>query len=48
MLSGSVDTITVQNGLPYFSIKDASGNVVSDQNGSPMLFGTNQIVAIGS
>ena len=47
-VTGTVDSISVQNGQPYFSMKDASGKVISDSNGNPLLFSTTQIVGIGN
>ena len=45
-VTGTVSGIVVQNGLPYFSMKDGSGNTITDSNGSPALYGTNQIIGI--
>ena len=47
-LTGSITSVSVQNGQPYFTLTDASGNAVTDSNGSPLLFSTTQIVGIGS
>lgn len=47
-VTGTINTISVQNGAPYFTMKDSSGNVIADKNGQPLLFSTQQIVGIGS
>ena len=46
-VTGTVASISVQNGAPYFSMNDASGNPIADSNGQPLLFSTGQIVGIG-
>ncbi len=45
--TGTVSTIDVQNGAPFFTMKDANGNTITDNNGQPLLFSTQQIVGIG-
>lgn len=47
-LTGTISSVSVQNGQPYFTLTDASGNTVSDNNGNPLLFSTTQIAAFGS
>lgn len=47
-LTGKVTSIAVQNGQPYFTMKNASGAPVVDNHGQPLLFSTTQIVGIGS
>ena len=47
-VTGTIDSVTVQNGSPYFTMKDSSGNEITDNNGNPLLFSTTQIVAIGN
>lgn len=46
--TGTVASIAVQNGQPYFTMKDSSGNTITDNNGNPLLFATSEIVGIGS
>ncbi|MFN2449724.1 MAG: flagellar hook capping FlgD N-terminal domain-containing protein [Candidatus Baltobacteraceae bacterium] len=46
--SGTVSSIAVQNGQPFFSMTNSAGKVISDNNGQPLLFATNEIVGIGS
>ena len=46
--TGTVSSIAVENGKPYFTMKDASGNPITDNNGQPLLFSTSEIVGIGS
>lgn len=45
-VTGSVSGIVVQNGTPYVTMNDSSGKPIVNQNGSPQLFATNQIIAI--
>jgi len=47
-VNGTISSINVQNGQPYFTMVDASGNVLTDSNGNPQLFSTSQIIAIGA
>jgi flagellar basal-body rod modification protein FlgD len=46
--SGTVSSIQVTNGTPYFTMKDASGNVIVDSSGNPLQFTTTQITGIGN
>jgi flagellar basal-body rod modification protein FlgD len=46
--TGTVSSIQVTNGTPYFTMKDAGGHTVVDQNGNPLQFTTTQITGIGS
>ena len=46
-ITGTVGTIAVQNGVPYFTMTGSNGKEMTDQNGSPLLFATNDIVGIG-
>ncbi len=46
--TGTISSISVQGGLPYFTMKDSSGKTITDNNGQPLLFSTQQIVGIGS
>ena len=47
LLSGTVGKIVVQNGQPYFTMVDGSGNVMTDSSGYPALFSPSQIVTVG-
>ncbi len=47
-LTGTVGTISVQNGSPYFTLDDSSGKPITDNGGQPLLFSTTQIVGIGT
>lgn len=47
-VTGNVSGIVVQNGQPYFSMKDTSGKVITDSTGAPALFSTSQIIGISS
>lgn len=47
-LTGTVTSISVQNGQPYFTMKDQNGKTYADNNGNPLLFSTQNIVGIGS
>lgn len=46
-LTGTVASIDVQNGQPYFTMDDSTGAPITDGSGSPLLFSTTQIVGIG-
>ncbi len=46
-VTGTVNSIAVQNGQPYFTMTGSDGKTLSDTNGQPLLFGTNEIVGIG-
>jgi flagellar basal-body rod modification protein FlgD len=46
-ITGTVNTIAVQNGKPYFSMLGSDGKTLSDNNGQPLLFATSEIVGIG-
>jgi len=45
--TGTVASIAVQNGTPYFTMTDANGKTLADNSGKPLLFATSQIVGIG-
>ena len=47
-VSGTVASISVQNGTPYFTMNDSSGKAIADNNGNPLLFSTSEIVGIGN
>ena len=47
-VTGTVNSIAVQNGQPFFTMNDSSGKPIADNNGKPLLFATTQIVGIGS
>ena len=47
-VTGTVSSIAVQNGKPYFTMNDANGKPVTDNNGNPLLFSTTEIVGIGN
>ena len=46
-ISGTVTGIQVQNGQPYFTMNNSSGQPITGSNGQPLLFATTQITAIG-
>jgi|SRR5579884_54442 len=46
-VTGTVSSIAVQNGKPYFTMNDANGKPIADGNGQPLLFSTTEIVGIG-
>ena len=45
-LTGTVSSIAVENGVPYFTMQGADGKTMTDQNGQPLLFPTSEIVGI--
>jgi flagellar basal-body rod modification protein FlgD len=47
-VTGTVSSIAVQNGQPYFTMTDSSGKTITDNNGNPLLYSTSQIVGIGN
>jgi flagellar hook assembly protein FlgD len=47
-VTGIIQSIDVQNGQPYFTMTNSSGQTITDSNGNPLLFSTTQIVGIGS
>ena len=47
-VTGTVSSISVQNGTPYFTMTDSSGKTLTDSNGNALLFATTNIVGIGN
>ena len=47
-ITGSVASIAVQDGKPYFTMNGSNGKPIADDNGKPLLFSTTQIVGIGT
>jgi flagellar basal-body rod modification protein FlgD len=47
-ITGTVSSIAVQNGTPYFTMTGSNGKTLTDNNGAPLLFNTSDIVGIGS
>jgi flagellar basal-body rod modification protein FlgD len=45
--TGTVNSISVQNGTPYFTMTGSDGKVLTDNNNQPLLFATGEIVGIG-
>jgi flagellar basal-body rod modification protein FlgD len=46
-VTGTVGSIAVQNGQPYFTMNGSNGKPITDDNGQPLLFSTTEIVGIG-
>lgn len=46
--TGTVSSIAVENGKPYFTMNDPSGKPITDNSGQPLLFSTSEIVGIGT
>ncbi len=46
--TGTINTIEVQNGTPYFTMLQSNGQPYVDNNGNPLLFSLSQILGIGS
>src|SRR5215469_9012539 len=42
--SGTINTIEVQNGTPYFTMLQTNGQPYVDNNGNPLLFSLSQIL----
>jgi flagellar basal-body rod modification protein FlgD len=47
-VSGTVKTISVVNGVPEFTLADASGKLLVDTNGQPLQLPTSAILSIGT
>ena len=47
-VQGTIQAITVVNGQPEFTLKDSSGNQVTDGNGQPLVLPTTSILSIGN
>ena len=47
-VTGTIQSISVQNGKPYFTMTDSNGKVYTDNNGSALLFSTSDILGIGT
>lgn len=47
-VTGTIQSVEVQNGQPYFTMTDSSGKVYTDNNGSALLFSTSEIIGIGT
>jgi flagellar basal-body rod modification protein FlgD len=47
-ITGTVNSIAVQNGVPYFTMNGSDGKALTDNSGAPLLFSTSDIVGIGS
>lgn len=46
--TGTINTIEVQNGQPYFTMLQSNGQPYVDNNGNPLLFSLQQILGIGN
>ena len=47
-VTGTIQSVEVQNGQPYFTMTDGNGKVYTDNNGSALLFSTSEIIGIGT
>ena len=47
-VTGIISSIDVQDGQPYFTMTNSSGQTLTNSSGSPLLFSTTQIVGIGN
>lgn len=47
-VTGTIQSVEVQNGQPYFTMTDSHGKVYTDNNGSALLFSTSEITGIGT
>lgn len=47
-VTGTISSIDVENGSPYFTMTNSSGATITDSSGNPLLFQTSQIVGIGA
>jgi flagellar basal-body rod modification protein FlgD len=46
-VTGTITSIDVQNGVPYFTMNSSAGTPIEDNNGNQLLFSTTNIVGIG-
>jgi flagellar basal-body rod modification protein FlgD len=46
-VTGTIASVSVQNGQPYFTLTGSDGKTMTDTSGNPLLFATTQIVGIG-
>ncbi len=46
-VTGTIQSVEVQNGQPYFTMTDSNGKVYTDNSGNALLFSTSEIVGIG-
>ena len=47
-VTGTIQSVSVQNGQPFFTMADSSGKVYTDNNGNALLFSTSEILGIGA
>jgi len=47
-VTGTISSLDVQNGAPYFTMTNSAGKTITDNNGNPLLFSTTQILALGN
>jgi flagellar basal-body rod modification protein FlgD len=47
-VTGTIASVEVQNGQPFFTMTDTNGKVYTDNTGSALLFSTSEILGIGS
>src|SRR5579863_1306198 len=47
-VTGTISSIEVQGGQPFFTLVGSNGQTITDGNGNPLLFSTTQIVGLGS
>lgn len=45
--TGTIQTIAVENGTPFFTMTGSNGQTITDNNGNPLLFSLTQIIGIG-
>jgi flagellar basal-body rod modification protein FlgD len=46
--TGTIQTIAVENGVPYFTMTGSNGQTLTDNNGNPLLYSLTQIIGIGA
>ena len=47
-VTGTIQSVEVQNGQPFFTMTDSSGKVYTDNSGNALLFSTSEILGIGT
>jgi flagellar basal-body rod modification protein FlgD len=46
--TGTIQTIAVENGQPFFTMTGSNGQTLTDNSGNPLLFSLTQIIGIGA
>jgi flagellar basal-body rod modification protein FlgD len=47
-VTGTIASVSVQNGQPYFTMTGSNGQTLTDNSGNPLLFSASQIVGLAN